>query len=79
MTSCRSPRTQARSGALKEALGRYTISCGSQLSAARLSATFPWRRWIFALPGIENAACATTGSTKGTRTSTEAAMLARSV
>ena len=34
---------------------------------------------VVALPSIEKAAWATTGSTNGTRTSTEAAMLARSV
>ena len=79
MISRRSLRTQARSGALKDAFGRYTISRGSQLSAARLSATLPCRPRILSPPAIENAARATTGSTNGTRTSTEAAMLARSV
>ena len=79
MTSRRSLRTHARRGTLNEALGRCTISFGSQLSAACLSATLPRRRWIFALPSIENAARATRGSTNGTRTSTDAAMLARSV
>src|SRR5260370_1013233 len=56
MTSRRSPWTQARSGALKDAFGRWTISWGSQLSAARLSATLPWRRLILSPPGLENAA-----------------------
>ena len=42
MTSRKSLRTHARRGALKEAFGRCTISRGSQLSAARLSATLPW-------------------------------------
>ena len=79
MTCRRSLRTHARRGALKEAFGRCTISWGSQLSAARLSATLPCRPEILSLPLIENAARATTGSTNGTRTSTEAAMLARSV
>jgi hypothetical protein len=79
MSSRRSCRTQARSGALKEAFGRYTISCGSQASAACLSASLLCRPLILWLPGMEKAARATTGSTNGTRTSTEAAMLARSV
>jgi hypothetical protein len=78
MTSCRSVRTQARSGALNEALGRCTISLGSQFSAACFSATLACRPTIFWRPGIEKAALATTGSTNGVRTSTEAAMLDRS-
>ena len=52
MTSRRSLRTQARSGALNEALGRCTISCGSQLSAACLSATLP-RRWRILAAAVE--------------------------
>ena len=79
MTSRRSLRTHARSGALKDALGRYTISRGSQLSAARLSAILPCRLRILSLPLTANAARVTSGSTNGTRTSTEAAMLDRSV
>ncbi len=40
MSSRRSLRTHARSGAPNEALGRWTISLGSQASAASLRATF---------------------------------------
>ena len=79
MSSRRSLRTHARSGAPKEAFGRCTISAGSQLSAAVLRAAFWVRPRIFSPPGIEKAARATTGSTNGTRTSTDAAMDARSV
>ena len=41
MTSRRSPVTQARSGAEKEALGRFMISSGSHARAASLRATLP--------------------------------------
>ena len=79
MSSLRSLRTQARSGAPKEAFGRRVISRGSQFSAASFRAAFYVLPRILSLPGRENAARATTWSTNGTRTSTEAAMLARSV
>ena len=77
--SARSLRTQARSGAPKEAFGRCTISRGSQFSAASFSAAFCTLPRILSRPGIVNAAWATILSTNGTRTSTEAAMLALSV
>ena len=58
-------RTHARRGAPKEALGRCTISAGSQLSAASLRAAFCFRPRIFSWPGIENAARARPGSRTG--------------
>ncbi len=75
----RSLVTQARSGTPKDAFGRSMISSGTQSRAAALSAAFCTRPWILSLPVSENAASKTTGSTNGTRTSVEAAMLARSV
>ena len=79
MTSLKSRETQARSGAENDALGRCTISFGSHASAARFSATFPVLPETLSLPESENAARKTLGSTNGTRTSVDAAMLARSV
>ena len=79
MTSRKSRVTHARSGAEKDALGRCTISFGSQASAARFNATFPFLPETLSLPARENAARKTMGSTNGTRTSVDAAMLARSV
>ena len=77
--SARSRRIQARSGALNSPLGRYTISLGSHASAACLRIALRSRPTILARPGMAKAAAATSLSTYGTRTSVEAAMLARSV
>ena len=79
MSVPRSLVTQARSGTPKDALGLSMISSGTQARAACLRAAFCTRPWILSLPDRENAASNTTGSTNGTRTSVEAAMLARSV
>ena len=79
MSVRRSWLTHDRSGAEKDALGRWTISCGSHASAARLRATLPLLPETLSLPVRENAARKTMGSTNGTRTSVDAAMLARSV
>ena len=78
-TSRRSFVTQARSGAPNDAFGRSMISSGSHCRAASFSAAFCTRPRIFSLPGRENAALNTNGSTNGTLTSVDAAMLARSV
>ena len=79
MTSLRSRDTHARSGAEKDAFGRWMISLGSHASAARFNATFPVFPETLSLPDSENAARNTVGSTNGTRTSVDAAILARSV
>ena len=71
--------THALKGAEKEAFGRLMISSGSHTLAACLRATFPLRPETLWSPASENAALNTTGSTKGTRTSVDAAMLALSV
>ncbi len=78
-SSRRSRATQALKGAEKEALGRLMISSGNQARAARFRATFPLRPETLRSPVSEKAALKTMGSTKGTRTSVDAAMLALSV
>ena len=72
----RDPRAN---GAPNDAFGRCTISLRQPCLGRRLSATFPWRPRTLSEPGSENAARTTSTSTNGTRTSVDAAMLARSV
>src|SRR5690606_10434041 len=78
-TGARSRLIQARRGAENRPFGRWTISRGSTASAAFLSASLPCLPATLSLPASANAASTTLTSTNGTRTSVEAAMLARSV
>src|SRR4029453_6745503 len=63
--SDRSRRIQARSGALNSPLGRYTISLGSQASAACLRMALRSRPTILALPGMAKGGAAPSLSPAG--------------
>ena len=74
-----SPRSHAAAGIEKPRFGPCTIARGTRPAAARRSSRFFASASTFCDVGSASASSATTGSRNGTRTSSEWAMLARSV